>query len=376
MTRTIYIDPGTRWNAWLVTEGKTSPIVYVDSATIQIGTLVDLPRHKVTPRMHKDGTPILDADGNPTYKDKTRVVSDEQRSEIADRLTAIAQHHGATRAVIETSGAAWNMGRAEQVRQLGMIETMIFDRFRTAKIEIVKVLVATWRARMRPLLPAPIVGSPIQGRGTELIPILKIGFLGGWPGRAEHERDCGGMAVWDTFPALPGSKRSERARGPRKPKGERRARGPRGEIDREKRNIRERKRRKAARIVARTAAFEMRSAAGCSCHVSGSALYGRHVDACPVAIAKDRAATVACECREEGSSRLGTHRKSCSVARAVAKAHSAVCECRTLVAMPFRLTGRHKRSCPLAPAPKVPAARTCRCGVPYASHARPLCSVG
>lgn len=289
--RTIYVDPGCAWTAWVICEPASPtaalPLRVVDHGEIETGSLVDLPANKVTTRTKADGSEVV--------KDKKREVSPEDRRRVAADLTRIAKYHGAARAVVERMGHVFlggteqrKMAQAESAKQTAMVEELICDRLIAAGVEVVPITRQTWANRLRIFLPTKEVGAPSMTR-AELLPILQVGFGGAFPvgaSRDEHERDCGGMALWDALPALV-SKRAARAassaaRGPRVKRERRttkrgdRVRGRMGPIDLAKYRATDRARyaRKAEPVKA------ARAAAGCSCREPGQSPRGRHKATC------------------------------------------------------------------------------------------------
>lgn len=285
--RTIYVDPGTAWTAWAICEpasqGEPLPLRVVDHGEIETGHLVPLPPSKVKTYTR--------ADGSEGRTDKKREVSPEDRQRVAADLVRIAQYHGVKRSVIERIGHVFLGGgdaaktkQAEGARQTSMVEEIVCVRLADAGIAIVSVARYTWANRLRVFLPQKIVGAPSMTR-AELLPILQVGFDGCFPvgaSKSEHERDCGGMALWDALPVLE-SKRAARAassgaRAPRvkrekrsAPRGDR-VRGKMGPIDLEKYRATARAYYARTEGAARAAA---RAAAGCDCREAGKPRRGR-----------------------------------------------------------------------------------------------------
>ena len=259
----ILIDPGSSKTAVLVVEGAAVPLRVLARETIAVGRVIER-AEGATIGTRKDGT---------TYTlPELREVTEQHIRDVADHVRAIALRWGATRAVIETTGRAYlpegsssqrAASIAEALKRTGKVESMIGDRLITAGLDVRPVLRATWAARMRPLLAtAPAKGSPVTGRGVELVPVLRAHFVE-WSDRDdtgrdnEHLRDCGGMALFDVLPTLE-SRRAARAR---EGAPKRRERAPVGPIDKAKRNAAQtaRNRAKRAEVVAAQAA------AGCIC---------------------------------------------------------------------------------------------------------------
>jgi hypothetical protein len=298
--RTLYIDPGTAWTAWVIAEradpmqAEALPLRVVAHDTIETGALVPLPPHRVTVRARADGTEVV--------QDKERVVSRADRVRVGATLAAIAQRHGVTRVVIERVGHTFlrggskggDMKQAESAKQTALVEEKIADFMEAASLPVVAVTRATWANRLRMYLGEKVVGAPAMSR-AELLPVLMWGYAGAWPKAAEeHRRDCGGISLWDALPPLE-TRRAARAatgkRGPRKPREKRtaprgdRIRGKMGPVDLAKYRATDRARyaRAAAELSAarRAATAAARIAAGCTCREPGQSTRGRHRYWCP-----------------------------------------------------------------------------------------------
>jgi hypothetical protein len=304
--RTIYVDPGTAWTAWVICEparpGEPLPLRVVAHDKIPTGSLVDLPADKVTTRTRADGSEVT--------KDKRREVSPADRRRVANLLAGIAAEYCVRRAVVERIGYVFLGGsegrkraQAESAKETAKVEELICDRLETAGVTVVPVKRQTWANRLRILLPKKVVGAPSMGR-AELLPVLQTGFADAWPSAAgEHERDCGGMALWDALPPL-ASKRAARAatsaaRGPRAkrerrttPRGDR-VRSKMGPIDLAKYRATDSAWRKRLWAKRREEGVAARAAAGCECRKPDATgkvrLGGRHKRECPLSQAKPKA---------------------------------------------------------------------------------------
>jgi hypothetical protein len=290
--RTLYIDPGTAWTAWVIAEradpmqADALPLRVVDHDKIETGALVPLPPHRVTVRTKADGSEVT--------QDKERIVSRADRVRVGATLEVIARRHGVTRVVIERVGHTFlrggskggDMKQAESAKQTALVEEKIVDFMEAAGLPVVPVTRATWANRLRMYLGEKVVGAPAMSR-AELLPVLMWGYAGAWPRAAEeHRRDCGGMSLWDALPPLE-TRRAARAatapRGPRKPRQKRtaprgdRVRGKMGPLDLAKYRATDRARYERTKGAARAAA---REAAGCNCREPGQPRRGRHKKTC------------------------------------------------------------------------------------------------
>ncbi len=288
--RTLYIDPGTAWTAWLIAERADPmqpdalPLRVVAHDVIETGALVPLPPHRVTKRVNAAGVEVV--------QDKERFVSRSDRVRVGATLAAIAQRHGVTRVVMERVAHTFlrggskggDMKQAESAKQTALVEEKIVDFMEAAGVEVVAVSRATWANRLRMYLGEKVVGAPAMSR-AELLPVLMWGYSFQWPRAAEeHRRDCGGMSLWDVLPPLP-TKRAARTGAPRKrAPGDPKPRAPRvrGEIDKAKQKARRLVLREERRPAREAALLAARVADGCNC----GAHRGRHKATCPKHVPK------------------------------------------------------------------------------------------
>ncbi len=125
------------------------------------------------------------------------MATDEELEAIAGRLVAFAQLHGVTRAIVEEAtdvhfdpamGDAAKASMASALVRSGKVGAVVALRLRDAGIVVVRVRHATWAGR---------IAKSAGVKPKQVKPVI-IAAVTGWPAQSnEHERDGGGIAVWD-----------------------------------------------------------------------------------------------------------------------------------------------------------------------------------
>lgn len=220
------VDPGSAKTSLEITDGD-GPLRHVFGETFEVGRLVELSEPRIVQR---------EGYGPVTYTHR-RVVTLDDVDAIVAKLIALLTEHSVERLLIEWvehpfvsadkgGSAAKTARKASSQSEATLWSERIVSALRAeakrARIEVVLVPSATWRARLRPVLralapagvtpqelteredaePIPNGGSAVRGRGVALKPLLRAS-IEGWPDDAdEHLRDCGGMLVWDVLPPI------------------------------------------------------------------------------------------------------------------------------------------------------------------------------
>ncbi len=325
------IDPGSRWIAVTITrdDGPESPLRFSDARAFEVGHWVEFPEPRVKFKKPKS---IEGAEQPPEPYTVTgeHVLTEADASAAATEIVTYLLSYGvdevATEHVRNMHGMVGAVGTA--LLKSSGVYTRIVDRLELLGVRVRYVLASTWRARLNPIVKASMSARGLVAKGvlisrstgSVLDPVF-ADLVAGWPGahrwtdkQIPHIRDATGLALACYLPPLP-----VRARG---------AVGSRGP--------RARRVSKAQPRGARARA-EMKPILLAKYRATDRAREQRYRDRDQIAIIEVRA-DAGCACRLPGES----------------------------------LRGRHKRACPMHVV-KVSAARTCRCGVAFATHARPLC---